>query len=159
MGLAIQATGWITEIGIGIAKRSHLSLYAYGVAIIATLGGILLLVPMLGLMGVGIGVMIRHCTCRHVILAGSAGLSTALALWSGACRVWANAILRRCCCMDQAALGVSAQGVTLMLGLFDHSYRWLAYLIFPRRAGAPARHIARLPATTSTLFQGLSNHI
>lgn len=60
MGLAIQATGWITEIGIGIAKRSHLNLYAYGVSIVATLGGILLLAPTLGLMGVGLGVMIGH---------------------------------------------------------------------------------------------------
>lgn len=60
MGLAIQATSWITEIGIGIAKRSHLNLYAYGVSIVATLGGILLLAPALGLMGVGLGVMIGH---------------------------------------------------------------------------------------------------
>ena len=60
MGLAIQATGWITEIGIGIAKRSYLNLYAYGVALAATLGGILLLAPALGLMGVGLGVMIGH---------------------------------------------------------------------------------------------------
>lgn len=60
MGLAVQATSWITEIGIGIAKRSHLNLYGYGVAIAATLGGILLLAPALGLLGVGLGVMIGH---------------------------------------------------------------------------------------------------
>jgi O-antigen/teichoic acid export membrane protein len=60
VGLAFQATGWITEIGIGIAKRSHLNLYAYGASIVVTLGGILLLAPMLGLLGVGLGVMSGH---------------------------------------------------------------------------------------------------
>lgn len=57
MGLAIQATSWITEIGIGISKRSHLSLYAYSVAILVTLAGIQLLTPMFGLLGVGLGVL------------------------------------------------------------------------------------------------------
>lgn len=57
MGLAIQATSWITEIGIGISKRSHLSLYAYGVAILVTLAGILLLTPIFGMLGVGFGVL------------------------------------------------------------------------------------------------------
>jgi O-antigen/teichoic acid export membrane protein len=57
MGLAIQATGWITEIGISISKRSHLSLYANGVAILVTVGGILLFTPMFGLFGVGLGVL------------------------------------------------------------------------------------------------------
>lgn len=62
MGLAIQATSWITEIGIGISKRSYLNLYAYAIAVVATLGGILLLVPRLGLLGVGLGVMIGHAS-------------------------------------------------------------------------------------------------
>ncbi len=57
MGLAIQATSWITEIGIGISKRSHLSLYAYGLAILVTLAGILVLTPIFGLLGVGLGVL------------------------------------------------------------------------------------------------------
>jgi O-antigen/teichoic acid export membrane protein len=60
MGLAIQATSWITEIGIGIAKRSYLNLYAYLFFIGGTLGGIFLLAPVLGLMGVGLGVLIGH---------------------------------------------------------------------------------------------------
>jgi O-antigen/teichoic acid export membrane protein len=55
MGLAIQATSWITEIGIVLSKRSHLSLYAYVVAIFFTLAGILLLTPIYGLLGVGLG--------------------------------------------------------------------------------------------------------
>lgn len=118
MGLAIQSTGWITEIGIGIAKRSHLNLYAYGVGIVATLGGILLLVPMLGLMGVGIGVMIGHIA--------RAGMSSWLAqqayplpwrygpvlamfgltLFFGVAAAWVR-----------QRWGVSAQALTLMLGL------------------------------------------
>lgn len=60
MGLAIQATSWITEIGIGIAKRSYLNLYAYAFAVAATLAGIILLAPLLGLPGVGLGVMMGH---------------------------------------------------------------------------------------------------
>ena len=60
MGLAIQAASWITEIGIGISKRSHLSLYAYAVAIVATLTGILLFTPLFGLLGIGLGVLLGH---------------------------------------------------------------------------------------------------
>jgi len=60
MGSAIQATSWITEVGIGISKRSYLSLYAYSVAILATLGGIFLFTPMFGLLGVGLGVLFGH---------------------------------------------------------------------------------------------------
>ena len=63
MGLAIQATGWITEIGICISKRSHLNLYAYLFFIGCTLGGIVLMTPILGLMGVGLSVMIGNAAC------------------------------------------------------------------------------------------------
>ena len=60
MGLVVQATSWITEIGIGISKRSHLSLYAYTAAIIATFAGIWLMAPLFGLLGVGYGVLLGH---------------------------------------------------------------------------------------------------
>jgi O-antigen/teichoic acid export membrane protein len=60
MGHAIQATSWITEIGIGISKRSYLNLYAYAVFVGATLGAILLLAPVLGLVGVSLGVLIGY---------------------------------------------------------------------------------------------------
>jgi O-antigen/teichoic acid export membrane protein len=60
MGTAIQATSWITEIGISISKRSHLSLYAYAVAIMVTLAGILMLTPIFGLFGIGLGVLLGH---------------------------------------------------------------------------------------------------
>jgi O-antigen/teichoic acid export membrane protein len=57
MGLAIQATSWITEIGIGISKKSHLSLYAYGAGISFTLAGILFFTTFFGLLGIGLGVL------------------------------------------------------------------------------------------------------
>lgn len=58
MSLAIQATSWITEIGIGISKRSYLNLFSYAASLLATLAGIGALTPWLGLVGVGIGVLI-----------------------------------------------------------------------------------------------------
>jgi O-antigen/teichoic acid export membrane protein len=60
MGLGIQGVSWITEIGIGISMRPKLSLYAYAIAIVATLFGIFLLTPFFGLLGVGLGVFIGH---------------------------------------------------------------------------------------------------
>lgn len=60
MGLAVQAISWITEIGIGFAKRSHLSIYSYVFAMLISLVGILLLSPVLGLLGVSLAVMIGH---------------------------------------------------------------------------------------------------
>ena len=57
MGLAIQAVGWITDIGIGLSMRSYLSLYAYAAALVTTVIGIVVLVPVLGLLGAGVGVM------------------------------------------------------------------------------------------------------
>ncbi len=57
MGLAIQAISWITEVGIGLSMRSYLNLYAYGAALVATVLGIVLLAPLFGLLGVGLGVM------------------------------------------------------------------------------------------------------
>lgn len=66
LGLAIQGTSWITEIGIGISKQSHLNLYAYAIAVAATLGGILLFAPTFGLLGVGLGVLIGHMSKAFV---------------------------------------------------------------------------------------------
>lgn len=62
MGFAVQSTSWITEIGIGISKRSHLSLYAHMVAVLFTLGSIWVFTPIFGLFGIGLGVLIGHVT-------------------------------------------------------------------------------------------------
>jgi len=60
MGLAVQATSWITEVGIGLSKRSHLNLYPYLVSLVISLGAIWLLAPVLGLFGIGLGVLLGH---------------------------------------------------------------------------------------------------
>jgi O-antigen/teichoic acid export membrane protein len=60
MALVIQATGWITEIGIGISKRSYLHFYAYVAYVIVTVAGIYILAPMFGLVGVATGVILGH---------------------------------------------------------------------------------------------------
>lgn len=62
MGLVIQTTSWVTEIGIGISKRSQLNLYAYGAAVTVTLGGILVFTPNFGLLGVALGVLSGNIT-------------------------------------------------------------------------------------------------
>jgi O-antigen/teichoic acid export membrane protein len=66
MGLVIQATSWITEIGISISKRSKLNLFAFSTAIFVTFGSIMLMVPFFGFFGVGLGVLIGH-VCRAVV--------------------------------------------------------------------------------------------
>jgi O-antigen/teichoic acid export membrane protein len=60
MAMAIEATSWITEIGIGISKRSHLNLFGYALFVVTTLACILFLAPAFGLLGLALGVMIGH---------------------------------------------------------------------------------------------------
>ncbi len=60
MGLAIQATGWITEVGISLSKRTYLNLYSCGLGLAVTFVGILVLAPHFGLLGVGLGVVLGH---------------------------------------------------------------------------------------------------
>jgi O-antigen/teichoic acid export membrane protein len=62
MGLAIQAVSWVTEIGIGISKRSHLNLYSFASNLIVTILGIYFLTPILGILGVGLAVMVGFLT-------------------------------------------------------------------------------------------------
>lgn len=60
MGLAIQGTSWITEIGIGLSKKSYFNLHGYIAFLLATGLAILLLAPTFGYFGVALGVMIGH---------------------------------------------------------------------------------------------------
>jgi O-antigen/teichoic acid export membrane protein len=60
MGLAIQATSWVTEIGIVLSKKSYLGLISYAAFLVGTFVAIYLLAPVLALLGVALGVMIGH---------------------------------------------------------------------------------------------------
>lgn len=57
IGLAVQATSWITEIGIGLSKRSYLSLYVYGVFLVVSGLSIYSLAQSMGLVGAALGAM------------------------------------------------------------------------------------------------------
>lgn len=60
MGLAIQATSWITEIGITLSKKSYLGLISYIVFVGTTISAVQLLVTPFALGGVATGVMLGH---------------------------------------------------------------------------------------------------
>ena len=60
LGFALEATGWITSIGIGLSKRSYLNLYAYGAFLAVSLVGIYGLLKVFGLVGVAWGAMLGH---------------------------------------------------------------------------------------------------
>jgi O-antigen/teichoic acid export membrane protein len=104
MGLAVQATSWITELGIGLSKRSHLNLYPYGASLAVTLGAIWIFAPAYGLFGVACGVLLGHCARAVVaswlaqrayplpwsygpviVLMSATALLGLLAAWGGQC--------------------------------------------------------------------------
>jgi O-antigen/teichoic acid export membrane protein len=62
IGLAIQGTSWITEIGITISKRSEFGLLGYACMIAVTFIMIIVLAPRLQLWGVALAVMMGHCS-------------------------------------------------------------------------------------------------
>lgn len=60
LGLTIQGISWITEIGIGLSKRTHLQLYGYfGFLLVGGLGVVAIGRP-LGIFGVACGVLLGH---------------------------------------------------------------------------------------------------
>lgn len=62
MGLSIQGISWITELGISISKKSYLNLYSSLGNIVVTMIGILIWIPIFGLLGVGLAVMVGFLT-------------------------------------------------------------------------------------------------
>lgn len=58
LALAVQGIGWITEIGISLAKRSYLQIPGYLAYLVVTVGAIYTLTPPLGLSGVAVGVLL-----------------------------------------------------------------------------------------------------
>lgn len=59
-GLAVEATGWITSLGISLSKRSYLNLYSYIVFSLVSIGGMLALVGPLGVVGVAWGALLGY---------------------------------------------------------------------------------------------------
>jgi O-antigen/teichoic acid export membrane protein len=57
MGLSIQGISWVTELGIGISKKTYLNFYSYLGNIVVTMTGIVIGIPIFGLLGVGLAVM------------------------------------------------------------------------------------------------------
>lgn len=57
LGLAVQATGWITEIGISISKKSYLNIYSYIIFLVITFLSLYLLIPIFDLLGVALASM------------------------------------------------------------------------------------------------------
>lgn len=66
VALCIQATSWITEIGIGISKKTYLILLCYILRLIITFITIHFFVIHFGLVGIGIGVLIGQITKAFV---------------------------------------------------------------------------------------------
>jgi O-antigen/teichoic acid export membrane protein len=60
MGLAIQGTSWITEVGIGLSKKSYLGLFSYVAFVVGTFVAIQALATPFALLGVALGVMVGH---------------------------------------------------------------------------------------------------
>jgi O-antigen/teichoic acid export membrane protein len=67
MAIAVQATSWITEVGIGLSKRSSLNIIGFLVATGTTIVSVNILVPYLGLVGVALGVLVSYVTRAFVL--------------------------------------------------------------------------------------------
>jgi len=58
IGIAIQATGWLTELGIMISKKSYLNIYGYLIFVFVSVFGIIALASVYGIVGVAVAVAI-----------------------------------------------------------------------------------------------------
>ena len=106
MGLAVEGIGWITAIGIGISKRSYLSLFGYAVyAVVAGLA-IYLLVQPFGLIGAAWGLFLAH--------AGKSVVETFLAQRAYPCDWAFGAVLAACTVV--AGIGLSMQFIVPRFG-------------------------------------------
>jgi O-antigen/teichoic acid export membrane protein len=153
VGLAIQATSWITEIGISISKKSHLNLYSYGVFVFATLGGIFLCAPLFGLPGVALGVMLGHIgkaltasflAQRVYPLPWSYSPAAALGvlvITVGAAGQWATAALGPSQGMAAFGLGIVAVVSFSLMVLFSRSERMLILAVIRSRIGVVRQRI------------------
>lgn len=60
MATAVQSISWVTEIGIGLSKRTSCSVYPHLIYIAAIAGAMLLLIPLLGLAGAALSMMVAQ---------------------------------------------------------------------------------------------------
>jgi O-antigen/teichoic acid export membrane protein len=66
LGVAVQAIGWISEIGIGLSKKTYFSLASYTLYFFATMGGVWFLGNLWGFFGVALGVLFGHA-CKSLL--------------------------------------------------------------------------------------------
>ena len=62
LSLAIQAIGWISEIGIGLSKKTYYSLVSYTVYVLSTIGAVWFFGNQMGFLGVSLGVLLGHAS-------------------------------------------------------------------------------------------------
>ena len=67
MAIAIQATSWITEVGIGLSKRSSLNIIGFLVATGSAVISINILAPQFGLVGVALGVLVSYMARAFIL--------------------------------------------------------------------------------------------
>lgn len=60
LSLAIQATSWITAIGIGLSKKSYLNIYSYGIFMVMSVLAIYGLIQPFGIIGVAWGATLGY---------------------------------------------------------------------------------------------------
>ena len=74
LALAVQGIGWITEIGISLAKKSYLHLFSYATYVAMTLAAIFVLEHMFGLIGIAFAALVGQ--------SAKAVATTVLAQWA-----------------------------------------------------------------------------
>ncbi len=60
MGIAVQAISWITEVGIGLSKRTAYFIYPHALFIVAITGAMMFLVPICGLLGAALSMLMAQ---------------------------------------------------------------------------------------------------
>lgn len=58
MAIGVQAIGWITEIGIHLSKKTYLNLIGFGLYLLGSIAGIVLLSRAVGIIGVALGALV-----------------------------------------------------------------------------------------------------
>lgn len=118
MGLAVHSIGMITELGIDIARRSHLKIYAYLANTFVTIAGIVVLSPVFGLIGVAYSVLAGFIT-RTLLSTWLAQRAEPLPwiYWPTSLIVSLTIAVGLLSTGAEATFGPSARSITLFAGL------------------------------------------